>query len=186
MLLPCCTDAANSRVECTLHNEIVRRQPCSHQYALLARLGLVGSASSACPAWLCLYQGLPRLQRYGFLLPLESWKLLLADTTVSLSQDVRPEQQGFGSQQTTATPLVVIPRRPHAITDLVSAYRWSIASWPRYAMRCCDPLASMGPTWQLHMPDGPVGCGRGAGPPTIGNLRADPSGTGQGLRYSVP
>lgn len=52
--MPCCTDAANSRVECTLHNEIVRRQPCSHQYALLARLGLVGSASPACPAFLLI------------------------------------------------------------------------------------------------------------------------------------
>lgn len=50
LLLPCCTDAANSRVECTLHNEIVRRQPCSHQYALLARLGLVGSAIVGLPS----------------------------------------------------------------------------------------------------------------------------------------
>lgn len=82
---------------------------------------------------------------------------------MSVWQDVRPEQQGFGSQQTTATLLEVIPRRPHAITDLVSAYRWSIASWPRYALRCCDPAASMGPTCQLHMPHGyrHVGCGRG-------------------------
>jgi hypothetical protein len=49
-----------------------------------------------------------------------------------------------------------IPRRPHAITDLVSAYRWTIASWPRYAMQCCDPVASMGPRWQLHMAHRPV------------------------------
>ena len=82
---------------------------------------------------------------------------------MSLWQDVRPDQQGFGSQQTTAALFEVIPRRPHAITDLVSAYRWSIASWPRYAMRCCDPPTSMGPTCQLHMPHGPLGCGRRGG-----------------------
>jgi hypothetical protein len=36
---------------------------------------------------------------------LEPWKILLPDTMASVWQDVRPEQQGFGLQQATATAI---------------------------------------------------------------------------------
>lgn len=59
--LYCCATYLLHAAALTPHKGIVRRQPCSHQYALLARLGLVlGISRDRLP---CLYQDLPRPQQ---------------------------------------------------------------------------------------------------------------------------
>lgn len=66
----------------------------------------LGSAVTACLA----YTKTCRARNSKALPSLEAWRLLLLDALAKVWHDVRPEQQGFGSQHTAATAICGSPK----------------------------------------------------------------------------